>query len=61
MGDKLDRNKTLELTSGGFAVAPAGMHHFAWAKGETVVQISGNVPFGITYVDPEDDPSKKQN
>jgi hypothetical protein len=34
------------------------MHHFAWAKGETVVQINGNGPFGITYVNPDDDPSK---
>jgi len=49
----------MELKPGGFAVAPAGMRHFAWAKGETVVQISGNGPFGITYVDPNDDPSKK--
>ena len=59
MGDKLDTSKTMELKPGGFAVAPAGMRHFAWAKGETVVQISGNGPFGITYVDPNDDPSKK--
>jgi hypothetical protein len=25
---------------------------------ETVVQIHGNVPFALTYVNPEDDPSK---
>jgi ketosteroid isomerase-like protein/quercetin dioxygenase-like cupin family protein len=58
MGDKLDITKTQALQAGGFAVAPAGMHHFAWAKGETVVQINGNGPFAITYVNPEDDPSK---
>jgi quercetin dioxygenase-like cupin family protein len=57
MGDKLDMTKTQALQPGGFAVAPAGMHHFAWAKGETVVQINGNGPFAITYVNPEDDPS----
>jgi quercetin dioxygenase-like cupin family protein len=58
MGDKLDTSQTMELQPGGFAYAPAGMHHYAWAKGETVVQINGNGPFGITYVNPEDDPSK---
>jgi len=58
MGDKLDTSKTMELQPGGFAYAPAGMHHYAWVKGETVVQINGNGPFGITYVNPDDDPSK---
>jgi hypothetical protein len=58
MGDKLDASKTMELQPGGFAYAPAGMHHYAWMKGETVVQINGIGPFGITYINPEDDPSK---
>ncbi len=33
MGDKLDTSKTMELTPGGFAVAPAGMHHFRLGQG----------------------------
>jgi ketosteroid isomerase-like protein/quercetin dioxygenase-like cupin family protein len=58
MGDKLDTSKGLALQPGGFAYAPAGMHHYGWTTEETVVQINGNGPFAITYVNPEDDPSK---
>jgi quercetin dioxygenase-like cupin family protein len=44
------------LTAGGFITAPADAHHFAAAKGVTVVQVSGEGPFAITYVKPTDDP-----
>ena len=33
----------------------AGMKHFAWATGETVVQLHGVGPWGIQYVNPADD------
>jgi ketosteroid isomerase-like protein len=62
MGDKLDRNnkEAVKLQPGGFAYAPAGMHHYGWTGSEeTVLQINGNGPFGLTYVNPDDDPSKK--
>jgi hypothetical protein len=32
------------------------MKHFAWAKGDTVVQLHGIGPWTITYVNPPDDP-----
>jgi hypothetical protein len=35
------------------------MNHYAWTSGETVVQVHGQGPFAITYVNPADDPSKK--
>ena len=56
MGDKFDQTATRELAPGGFAVMPAGMQHFAWMKGETVVQVHGTGPFAINYVNPADDP-----
>ncbi len=59
MGDKLDRQKGLALQAGGFAEASAKMNHYAWTSSETVVQIHGQGPFAITYVNPADDPSKK--
>jgi quercetin dioxygenase-like cupin family protein len=59
MGDKLDESQARTLTAGGYAVAPAKMHHFAMSKTGAVIQISLNGPFGITYVNPADDPSKK--
>jgi hypothetical protein len=58
MGDKLDAQKGQLLRAGGFAEAPAKMNHYAWATSETIVQVHGNGPFAITYVDPADDPSK---
>lgn len=59
MGDKLDTQKGQLLRTGGFAEAPAKMHHYAWSTGEAIVQVHGQGPFAITYVNPEDDPSKK--
>jgi quercetin dioxygenase-like cupin family protein len=59
MGDKLDQSKGERLSAGGFAVAPAGMNHYAWTTGKTVVQVEAEGPFGMTYVDPADDPTKK--
>jgi quercetin dioxygenase-like cupin family protein len=59
MGDKLDRKKGLALQAAGFVEASATMNHYAWTSSETVVQIHGQGPFAITYVNPADDPSKK--
>lgn len=56
MGDKFDQAATHEMAAGGFAILPAGMKHFAWMKGQTIVQISGDGPFVINYVNPADDP-----
>jgi anti-sigma factor ChrR (cupin superfamily) len=56
MGDKFDRAKGQLMKPGGFVTMPHGMHHFAWAKGPTVVQVHGVGPFAFTYVDPADDP-----
>jgi quercetin dioxygenase-like cupin family protein len=59
MGDKLDPQKSIALTSGGFAEAPAKMNHYAWATQDSVIQVHGQGPFAITYVNPADDPSKQ--
>ena len=59
MGDKLDTDKGMLLRPGGYVEAPAKMHHYAWVTSDTIVQIAGPGPFGIIYVDPADDPSKK--
>jgi hypothetical protein len=57
MGGKLDKAKGEALGPGSFFSSGSKMEHFAWATGETVVQVSGMGPFDITYVDPKDDPS----
>jgi quercetin dioxygenase-like cupin family protein len=56
MGDSVDLSKAQTLTAGGFITAPADAHHFAAAKGVTVLQVSGEGPFAITYVKATDDP-----
>lgn len=56
MGEKFDQSATRALQAGAFGFWPAGMRHFAWAKGETVLQLHGTGPWMITYVNPADDP-----
>ena len=58
-GDKLDMTKTRPLTVGGFAIMQPGTTHFAWTTDETIVQIHSVGPWGVTYVNPADDPRKK--
>jgi quercetin dioxygenase-like cupin family protein len=58
MGEKFDETATRVMPAGTFAFWPAGMRHFAWAKGETVLQLHGVGPWTITYVNPSDDPRK---
>lgn len=59
-GDKLDRSRTTALPAGAMAIMQVGTRHFAWTNEETVVQIHGVGPWGINYVNPDDDPRKKK-
>ncbi len=56
MGDKFDQAATKAMPAGTFGHWPAGMKHFAWVKGETILQVHGIGPWAIEYVNPEDDP-----
>lgn len=58
-GDKLDKAKTQALKAGSFAVMQPKTNHFGWTRKETIIQIHGMGPWGVTYVDPADDPRKK--
>jgi hypothetical protein len=58
-GDKLDRAKTKALTAGSVAIMQPKTNHFGWTKDETIVQIHGVGPWGVTYVNPADDPRKQ--
>jgi quercetin dioxygenase-like cupin family protein len=59
MGDKADFTHPVVLRAGGFITAGANMHHFARARGRTVVQVHAIGPFALTYVNPADDPQQK--
>jgi quercetin dioxygenase-like cupin family protein len=58
-GDKIDKTKSMALTPGAFAIMQPGTRHFAWTAEETIVQMHSVGPWGITYVNPADDPRKK--
>ena len=57
MGDKAVAKDAHELKAGGYHYLPAKQHHYAFTKVPTVVQISGEGPFDITYIDPNDNPA----
>lgn len=59
MGDKLDAAKTKPLSAGSVAIMQPKTNHFGWTKVETIVQVHGVGPWGVTYVNPADDPRKK--
>jgi quercetin dioxygenase-like cupin family protein len=58
MGEKFDAATMTKLPAGGYALLPAEMRHYAMATTACVIQVHGMGPFALTYVNPEDDPSK---
>ena len=60
MGKTADPSKAQTLPAGSFFSLDPETPHFASAEEETVVQITTNGPWGLTYVNPADDPRKTQ-
>jgi quercetin dioxygenase-like cupin family protein len=58
-GEKFDRKNAKALKAGAIAIMQPKTPHFAWTSGETIVQLHGTGPWGVTYVNPADDPRKK--
>jgi quercetin dioxygenase-like cupin family protein len=56
MGDKFDLKQTKAMKPGDSASMPADQHHYAMARGRTVVDVKSMGPFAMTYVNPADDP-----
>jgi hypothetical protein len=56
MTDKVDKSVGQAMVTGSFGYWPAGMKHFAWVTGETIVQFHGMGPWQINYLNPADDP-----
>ncbi len=56
MGDKFDEKAGTVMPAGTFGFLPPQTKHFAWATGETIIQLHGMGPWEITYVNPSDDP-----
>jgi quercetin dioxygenase-like cupin family protein len=60
MGGKFNEKVGKAMPAGSYARVVAGMQHFAWARGETVLQVHGDGPFTMRYVNPDDDPRNKK-
>ena len=54
------KGKMKALPAGSFARMKVGTKHFARTEKETIVQLNGMGPWGITYVNPADDPRHKK-
>jgi anti-sigma factor ChrR (cupin superfamily) len=61
VGDRLDTAKSMALAPGSIMILQPKTNHFAWNKEEVIVQLNGTGPWGITYVNPADDPRKKSD
>jgi quercetin dioxygenase-like cupin family protein len=58
-GDKTDMAKAHALRTGGYHYLPGKTPHYAYTKTATTLQVSGEGPFDINYLDPKDNPEKK--
>jgi len=59
MGDKFDLEKALPMVVGDTGTAPAGMHHYAAAKGATVVSMTMMGSYVMNYVGPMTSPGAR--
>lgn len=55
-GEDPDRATAERLDAGSFFAFAPGMTHYAYAEGETVIQLNSTGPWEIEYVNDEDDP-----
>lgn len=44
LGEKMNLNKMMAIPTGGFVSVPANLHHYAMARGQTVIQIDAIGP-----------------
>lgn len=59
MGETADRTSAQPLPVGSFFALPPGTPHYAFIDDETVIQINTIGPWGLTYINPADDPRPK--
>jgi len=59
MGETFDESKMTTAAVGGYASLPAKMPHYFMARSAATVQVHGEGPFVVNYVNPADDPSKQ--
>lgn len=60
VGETWDGERMRFAGPGGFFAMASGVAHFAMATEDTIVQIHSVGPWGLTYVNPADDPRGQQ-
>ena len=61
MGDTIEKHRGKLFKKGGFLSLPAKMPHSLWTSNEpAVIQVTGTGPFGLDYVNPDDNPGKRK-
>jgi hypothetical protein len=60
-GEQFDASKLQEMKVAAHAMMPAGVRHFSLTKGDNVIELFGEAPFVVNFVNPEDDPRKAKS
>jgi hypothetical protein len=55
-GEQFDASKLREMKLGAHAMMPAGVRHFGLAKAAMVIEVFGETPVVVNFVNPDDDP-----
>ncbi len=58
-GNRLSRENSMAVPTGGMMIMQPRQHHYAWTQDEVIVQLNGTGPWGIHYVNPADDPRRR--
>ena len=59
-GDKTETSNASTITAGAFHYLSGKDHHYLVAKTPSVIQINGNGPFDVTYINAANDPQKSK-
>jgi quercetin dioxygenase-like cupin family protein len=59
MGKELDETKVKPMPAGSYVIIPTDSPHYFLTKDETMLQVHGIGPWGITFVNPADDPRQR--
>lgn len=60
-GEKFDPGKLHEVKVGGHITMPAHARHFGRHGADNVIEVYGEAPFVVNFVNPEDDPKRPKN
>jgi mannose-6-phosphate isomerase-like protein (cupin superfamily) len=60
-GEQFDASKLQEMKVGAHAIMPAGVRHFSLTKADNVIELFGEAPFVVNFVNPEDDPRRAKS